>query len=145
MRHNLIITILILAFAANAVSFPIIASAQSNLPDSAINNANINELINVDKVKGILPTVFQDFINKLQGISNKGIQSLWQSFKSNGLTVTSGSWEAWLKKAGTYLEQLNEKVKIAFGFDLILVLKKIGGTIVWFFEKIIQVLKSLIS
>lgn len=134
-----------MAFAVNAVSFPVIVSAQSNLLNPAINSVNINELINVDKIKGILPTVFQDFINKLQGISDKGIQSLWQSFKSNGLTITSGSWEAWLKKAGNYLEQLNEKVKIAFGFDLILVLKKIGGTIVWFFEKIIQVLKSLIS
>lgn len=145
MRHKIITTILILAFSTNVVSFPIIVSAQSNLPNPAINNANINELINIDKIKGILPSVFQDFINKLQGISDKGIQSLWQSFKSNGLTITSGGWEAWLKKAGNYLERLNEKIKIAFGFDLILVLKKIGGTIIWFFEKIIQVLKSLIS
>ena len=144
MRHNIITTILILAFSANAVYFPIAVSAQSNLPNPAINSANVNELINIDKVKSVLPTVFQDFISKLQGISDKGIQSLWQSFKSRNL-INSSSWGGWLKKIGSYLEQLNQKIKSAFGFDLILILKKIGGIIVWFFEKIIQVLKSLIS
>lgn len=144
MRHNIITTILILAFSANAVYFPIAVSAQSNLPNPAINSANVNELINIDKVKSVLPTVFQDFISKLQGISDKGIQSLWQSFKSHNLT-NSSSWGGWLKKIGSYLEQLNQKIKSAFGFDPILILKKIGGIIVWFFEKIIQVLKSLIS
>lgn len=144
MRHNIITTILILAFSANAVYFPIAVSAQSNLPNPAINSANVNELINIDKVKSVLPTVFQDFISKLQGISDKGIQSLWQSFKSRNL-IDSSSWGGWLKKIGSYLEQLNQKIKSAFGFDPILILKKIGGIIVWFFEKIIQVLKSLIS
>ncbi len=143
-RHNIITTILILAFSANAVYFPIVVSAQSNLPNPAINSANVNELINIDKVKSVLPTVFQDFISKLQGISDKGIQSLWQSFKSHNL-IDSSSWEGWLKKIGSYLEQLNQKIKSAFGLDLILILKKIGSIIVWFFEKIIQVLKSLIS
>lgn len=144
MRHNIITIILILAFSANAVYFPIAASAQSNLPDPAINNINVKELVNVDKIKSLLPTVFQDFISKLQGISDKGIQSLWQSFKSHNL-IDRSSWEGWLKKIGSYLEQLNQKIKSAFGFDLILILKKIGSIIVWFFEKIIQVLKSLIS
>lgn len=120
------------------------ASAQSNLPNPTVNSAAINELINVDKIKSALPGVFQDFINKLQGISNKGIQSLWQSFKSGSLT-NAGSWGNWLKKVGSYLEQLNQKIKSAFGFDVLAILKKIGGIIVWFFEKIIQVLKSLIS
>ncbi|MDP2856210.1 MAG: hypothetical protein Q8N90_03815 [bacterium] len=144
MRHNIITTILILAFSANAIYFPIAVSAQPNLPNPAINSANVNELINVDKIKSILPTVFQDFISKLQNISVKGIQSLWQSFKSNNL-ADSSSWGGWLKKIGSYLEQLNQKIKSAFGFDLILILRKIGSIIVWFFEKIIQVLKSLIT
>ena len=120
------------------------ASAQSNLPNPTVNSAAINELINVDKIKSALPGVFQDFISKLQNISNKGVQSLWQSFKSGSLTNT-GSWGNWLKKVGSYLEQLNQKIKSAFGFDVIAIFKKIGGIIVWFFEKIIQVLKSLIS
>lgn len=144
MRHNIITIILILAFSANAVYFPIAASARSNLPAPTINNINVKELVNVDKVKSLLPTVFQDFISKLQDISDKGIQSLWQSFKSHNL-IDSSSWGTWLKKIGSYLEQLNQKIKSVFGFDLILILKKIGGAIVWFFEKIIQVLKSLIS
>lgn len=120
------------------------ASAQSNLPNPTVNSAAINELINVDKIKSALPGVFQDFISKLQNISNKGVQSLWQSFKSGSLT-NAGSWGNWLKKVGSYLEQLNQKIKNAFGFDVIAILKKIGGIIVWFFEKIIQVLKSLVS
>ena len=144
MRHNIIKTILILALSVNAVYFPMAVSAQSNLPNPTVNSATINELINVDKIKSALPGVFQDFISKLQNISNKGVQSLWQSFKSGSLTNT-GSWGTWLKKVGSYLEQLNQKIKSAFGFDVIAILKKIGGIIVWFFEKIIQVLKSLIS
>ncbi len=143
-RHNIIKTILILVFSISTVCFPMFVSAQANLPNPTVNSANINELINTDKIKNALPGVFQDFINKLQGISNNGIQSLWQSLKSGNLTNTA-SWGTWLKKIGGYLEQLNQKIKASFGIDVISILKKIGGIIVWFFEKIIQVLKSLIS
>lgn len=142
-RHNTSITIFIIFILLGGLFQPIFVSAENiNLSVPDVNK--LENLVNVEQIKSFLPTTLKDFVGKLQNLASQGIQSLWQSVTSGQLTRGAGL-AGWLAKAGSYLSQLNQKLKNATGIDIILILKKIGGAIVWFLQKIIQLLRSLIS
>jgi len=142
-RHNSNINIFIIFILVGALLQPIFVSAENvNLPMPDVHK--LENLVNVEQIKGFLPTTLRDFVAKLQNLASQGVQSLWQSVTSGQLTRGAGL-TGWLAKAGSYLSQLNQKLKNATGIDIILILKKIGEAIVWFLQKIIQLLHSLIS
>lgn len=142
-RHNTSINIFIIFILLEGLFQPIFVSAQNiNLSVPDVNK--LENLVNVDQIKSFLPTTLKDFVAKLQNLASQGMQSLWRSVTSGQLTRGAGL-SGWLVKAGSYLSQLNQKLKNATGIDVILILKKMGGAIIWFFQKIIQLLRSLIS
>ena len=143
MRHNSNINIFIIFILVRALLQPIFVSAENvNLPMPDVHK--LENLVNVEQIKSLLPTTLRDFVAKLQNLASHGVQSFWQSMTSGQLTK-GASLTGWLAKAGSYLSQLNSKLKNTTGIDIILILKKIGGAIIWFLQEFIQLLRSLIS
>ena len=100
----------------------------------------------MEKIKSFLPPVFRDFIIKLENISTKTIQSIWESFKSGGFGLGKGSkLNDWLKKIGNFIGKLYQHIKDNLGIDLLEIFKKAGAATILLVKKIIEVLKSLIS
>jgi len=146
-RHNILIIIIFL-FAVVLLSQSQGLKAQTSnfsLPEAPF-DINLKNLTDVEKIKNFLPPVFRDFIIKLENISTKTIQSIWESFKSGGLGLGKGiKLNDWLKKIGNFAEKTNQYIKETLGLDLIVIFKKAGIATIWLLKKIIDLLKSLIS